>query len=487
MDSESVEADDRDALRQDNSGGGDGGNNFEGLAIVAVGEHHDVEEPPARSFVRVLSDRPGYVKTLSNFLVGAGVPLPQSSIALTTHGVHDLPDGPRVNTRSTCRETGAVMIATDFRGLSAMCLESECLAWEHDADRGEIVWSVPGSSLDAAAQNEIMGAFFLAGAIADTDVYFEPQGPQHRTWISHLQGEGLVTESQPSGRFQITRDCAKSVSPSQCLSNPVPVFAVRPDIALEDRTPYELIRMLREAGWTWSILPRTVQARKPLQYQRGSAQVWYSVSTAVVPDYLRCLLMSEEMFDQGLDAVPHYRRKVDDYRRLLYEGARLADLPAIEDSKKRPRPEVLEDEVDAPVEELDPFVDSDLENDMQALIDAEYAAACELEQLEPPPEDSPAPGGTTHCFPIEDVVPVELPDPTFPPPLALPDVPPPPLAPPALQDDPQHQERRGKKKAFIQEWGNGFTMRWSGKASIEMECLWHLKSAKTGCKNMFFR
>ena len=106
------------------------------------------------------------------------------------------------------------MIATDFRGLSAMCLESECLAWEHDADRGEIVWSVPGSSLDAAAQNEIMGAFFLAGAIADTDVYFEPQGPQRRTWISHLQGEGLVTESQPPGRFQITRDCAKSVSPS---------------------------------------------------------------------------------------------------------------------------------------------------------------------------------------------------------------------------------------------------------------------------------
>ena len=263
----------------------------------------------------------------------------------------------------------------------------------------------------------------------------------------------------------------------------MPVFAVRPDIALEDRAPYELIRMLREAGWTWSILPRTVQARKPLQYQRGSAQVWYSVSTAVVPDYLRCLLMSEELFDQGLDAVPHYRRKVDDYRRLLYEGARLADLPAIEDSKKRPRPEVLEDEVDAPVEELDPFVDSDLENDMQALIDAEYAAACELEQLEPPPEDSPAPGGTTYCFPIEDVVPVELPDPTFPPALALPDVPPPPLAPPALQDDPQHQERRGKKKAFIQEWGNGFTMRWSGKASIEMECLWHLKSAKTGCKN----
>ena len=94
-----------------------------------------------------------------------------------------------------------------------------------------------------------MALFVSLGALEHAAFHLEPQSHQQTSWVSQFKEERRVTDTQP-GNFPITSACANSVVPSQYLSNPVLLFGVRPDLALEDRTPYELALMLRDAGWT---------------------------------------------------------------------------------------------------------------------------------------------------------------------------------------------------------------------------------------------
>ena len=89
---------------------------------------------------------------------------------------------------------------------------------------------------------------------------------------------------------------------------------------LELATTYELVNMLSSHGWTWEkwIAPgqRTKKtAPIPLGYIAGADKIWYS-TFEVHPTYLRCLLLSEELFQRGLTTVPHGKLERD-YKRIL--------------------------------------------------------------------------------------------------------------------------------------------------------------------------
>ena len=198
-----------------------------------------------------------------------------------------------------------------------------------------------------------------------------------------------------------------------------------------------------------------------------------------------CLLQSEQIFAQGFEGVPHYRPKAIDYINLL-QGAKLADLLAIPDRPPRLRRDVLqlEDEAEQPrrrvrprlalldkdeLEDGDPFVDSDLEDDFQALLDMDWAIGEDADP-EPEIEQTEDPGGNAEDLGGEPAEALQAREPE------------------ALEDEEGQGEgvkRGGGKSAFIMSWGNGFVIRWNrgaGHKSLECQCPWHRRSAVTGCK-----
>ena len=90
------------------------------------------------------------------------------------------------------------------------------------------------------------------------------------------------------------------------LEQPQPVCEIRPDVALADRTVFELVCMLRNDGWKWQQLPTRRSDRDALSYDVGGHRTWYSASNNPNKMYLLCLHSAQALHDQGLTPIPHF-------------------------------------------------------------------------------------------------------------------------------------------------------------------------------------
>ena len=434
-------------------------------------------EPPVavrtRAFMRVLSDRVGQIKSLSNFIVGTGIPLRQRAVAFTMHRARE-PEDSGVQVEIAASPVGAgmgnssVVIATDFAGISLHSLQQGVLGWK--PSNPDVLWRLEDCSLPEEATHEMIRSLFAAGALEGNESSMHPANPQQAEWALQMERDGLVVATMP-GQYQLTKATARRVAASQKVES-CPIFSVREHVPIADRSEYELCQMLVDAGWVWRIMPRTLQDRRPLVYRPGSEKMWYTLSHVLDRYYMLCLIESERLFAAGLEGVPHYRPKAIDFQNL-FEGAMLADLPAIPDRAERIRREALQD--DAPTRRVRPrledddFVDSDFENDCQALLDRDNENLQDAEsEVEQQQQQQDAGESEPEADENEDV------------------------QEEALEDDQCHDEvvavpagRQRRAPAFIMTWGNGFVIRWSrggGERVLECACPWHRRSEATGCK-----
>ena len=78
---------------------------------------------------------------------------------------------------------------------------------------------------------------------------------------------------------------------------------------LEDCTVYELMSRLELLDWSWEPIPRPTKAKpvcfEQLVYQADAPKIWRSTAKQILPEYLRCLLKSDELISAGCEYIPH--------------------------------------------------------------------------------------------------------------------------------------------------------------------------------------
>ena len=101
--------------------------------------------------------------------------------------------------------------------------------------------------------------------------------------------------------------CATPLAVSQLscfvsLSAPKPINSLRPDLALADRTNFELILLLSEQEWQWRPLPAKKEDRFALEYKHNQPRLWYTQSETPHKLYMVALLSAADIFAKGIVA-----------------------------------------------------------------------------------------------------------------------------------------------------------------------------------------
>ena len=71
------------------------------------------------------------------------------------------------------------------------------------------------------------------------------------------------------------------------------MFTIRTELALRDRTPYELALTLRVEGFHWEAMPATLKDRIALLHEvhlDPPQEIRYSLGNVLIPEYLLCSL-----------------------------------------------------------------------------------------------------------------------------------------------------------------------------------------------------
>jgi hypothetical protein len=118
---------------------------------------------------------------------------------------------------------------------------------------------------------------------ADNTLQVSQQDPIRGMWLS-LEQSGYVArhpcDVEQSECFKMTAKGLESLTYGEGLHKPTNVFAVRPDLALEDYTMLECILTLESRGFQWQVLPPP-QRRHDLMYRHGGPLVWYSTGAQI--------------------------------------------------------------------------------------------------------------------------------------------------------------------------------------------------------------
>ena len=131
--------------------------------------------------------------------------------------------------------------------------------------------------------------------------------------LAALEAHGFVEQCP---KLRLTDLGSERVEFTSSLSDPELVFEPRSELPLEDRTPFEMLVMLQDAGWEWRKLPMAQLARSKLIYRIGERKLFYT-ALRVNPAYLHVLLTSEHLNNEyGIDVIPHYAQ-VEVYKDLL--------------------------------------------------------------------------------------------------------------------------------------------------------------------------
>lgn len=117
-----------------------------------------------------------------------------------------------------------------------------------------------------------------------------------------------LVEKTVDDRWHLTEAGLRRIRPSFAPTGPpTQVFCLRPgNIAIQDRTAYELLLLLHAENWEWARWVPPKQRTRRMQiadaYRPGEPKVFY---TGVKPDvkYMAVLLRFEELHQRGHEYV----------------------------------------------------------------------------------------------------------------------------------------------------------------------------------------
>ena len=97
------------------------------------------------------------------------------------------------------------------------------------------------------------------------------------------------------------------------LGAPTRLCEVRADLALSERTAFELARCLEDEGFQWRIMPRSTDERLKLSYthgREGEQKVWFTQGGTIIPSYCKCLLQAEHLASHHkIESIPHWHHQ----------------------------------------------------------------------------------------------------------------------------------------------------------------------------------
>ena len=257
-------------------------------------------------------------------------------------------------------------------------------------------------------------------------------------------------------RWMLTREGMARMRCDNRVCAPSKVFAVRDNLALADRTPFECLMLLNKEGWEWrpKLSKQIADAYAP-----GSDKYFY---TTQVPShaYLRALLSADDLFASGLAAIPHGRADA------VYVKALKGDFGVFEQGSRDP----LALTFDGPSAPPPPLAlcDEDEVDDLPEGFEKDFEEAFEEWLIF---DGAPDGGGEMEDEPV-------VPSPPVPPAAADP----PPDAPDSVLSDAVAGQRL--KSAwwgpfrFIPKQPGTLGLRYG---SYSVVCPYHAKSKKTGC------
>ena len=311
-------------------------------------------EPPlldptgSRLLFRVLHPKPVSMKT-SRKPIASGGRLAQSDVAITMHAVvgndnleggAERPDSlsdPLVMLQPSL-VPGSSCVVMMMRGLSRCtphALETQFHEWH---GRGALQYTFQDVKTDATCGSEALHRMIAADAFPNMDKYLTiGAADEHLCVYKQWEHAGLVSmrsggDDLATFAVAFTSGGAAQLSACYFLRRPEPAIRVRPAICLQDRTSYELIKMLDTDGWSWARLPSSAKQRSTLMYLPDGEKTWYSQSTYVAEHtrYFMCLLRSEDLFRDGVTYIPHYSAKPAQTYSQILKGRNPAPLLALE-------------------------------------------------------------------------------------------------------------------------------------------------------------
>ena len=242
------------------------------------------------------------------------------------------------------------------------------------------------SICDLTSQLMAAGAHPNADSIVGMPL-LDASSPACRALVSHK-----LIELLPNGRVMLTRVGLQQVKHVvELVGEPNLLFDPRSDVALANQTAWELLVALEAESWIWYPWKPPSQRSStdviPLEYRRGDALTFY---TTLCPSkaYLRTLLASESLFNQGMLAIVHGVRDDNYYLRLLNGdfSEPLLSLPdvevedAIAEGIAAQFAANLEDAFDAEMQSSDEDNEAALQEEQASvLLDSDLEALLDLE------------------------------------------------------------------------------------------------------------
>ena len=259
----------------------------------------------------------------------------RSAMAIT---VHDLlmvtDDGAIVSVSPAIRDGSCVMTLNDLAALSIETLQTGLLKLEalaaHSYMLADSLCGIDGmSAVTMLVQSR---AFPGSASMLDLDTVGAADGSVAITAaLEQMVQEGLVERVDRYGRrgFCLTDSAKCRLVCGVHLRESGPAITNREDLALRDKSDWELCQQLESDGWTWRPLPRRAAQRQSLTYTAGAEKCWYSQSIRVNRLYMLCLLESDLLFaNTDVTEIPHWHSSpTKAYSRIL-QGKAL-DVPRL--------------------------------------------------------------------------------------------------------------------------------------------------------------
>ena len=277
---------------------------------------HEGDEPvpvDSRMFFKMLLTNPS-AKISVPVVVGAGGLISSNYVAVTFHQSQrqdGLEDSHIISGTPSAlgKSRDAVFLLDLFESAPPEQVLETAAKW----NKVSPIWSVKNFHIEGVTLLEIaqvIDTLIKRGAHpgCHSSTSFSSPSEVEENILNALEAHGIVTRDCRTWR--LTADGLSRLSLMEKLEQPINLFSVRPDLALEDRSSMELAMMLQGEGWNWQEwISKSRQTRKtgksPSEYRRGDELTWYSTTRSVSKYYLMCLLKSSTLFDNGLVAVPH--------------------------------------------------------------------------------------------------------------------------------------------------------------------------------------
>ena len=196
-------------------------------------------------------------------------------------------------------------------------MRQEFLGWTTE---GQLHLDLPRLNCLGEDLNGILSSFVEGGAFpVSLGVLMQDRSDNQKRILHALSDSGFAeSEPQDGGAclWRLTSEGMLKIAYSWVLNASYRVLDVRADLALEERTQWELMLMLEERGWEWQPLTGKRRRSSAFDYVSGGPLVWYTSGPVACALYLRVLLEAPRLFAAGIAAIPHGKNKAY-YKQLL--------------------------------------------------------------------------------------------------------------------------------------------------------------------------